>query len=375
MTTLLARWLRRSALTVPLALATVAAATVAPSPPGDYPQARDALYGYGSQALRVRGEDAACRAVPLLSLAQAFEYRMPSSSGLQFGSIAALPDVAEPLAAAGLQVGRHTGDVWAAVSVVTLLLLMQQRAALSRMRRRHSRTLEAQRLQLEAEVSRCTRDLSELARHLHTVREDESRRLARDLHDELGSLLTVAKLNTARLKRTMGPAGSDVRQRLEHLETILNQGMALKQRIIENLMPSSLTHLGLAAAIEIQAREFSQRTDLPVETELTPVKLEANEQITIYRLVQECLTNIARHAGASHVRIVLAAGTDQRACIRVCDDGRGFDLQKARCSGHGLLGMRYRVEAMAGSWQIRSAPGQGTQVEASLPMLASPIPT
>lgn len=239
--------------------------------------------------------------------------------------------------------------------------------------KRGALALLAQRQRLEAEVSRCTQDLSQLARHLHTVHEDESRRLARDLHDELGALLTVAKLNAAGLRRTLGPAGADARRHLEQLEHALNEGMALKQRLIENLAPSALAHLGLAPALEIQAREFARCTDMPVHTALAPLRLDDHAGITAYRLVQECLTNIARHAGASEVHIVLDTldnGTGPCARLRVSDNGRGFEVGHARCSGHGLLGMRYRVEAAGGTWRLRSAPGQGTQVEAHLPLCA-----
>lgn len=262
-----------------------------------------------------------------------------------------------------------------ASSPVRLLrLLTRQRADMDRMRRLHAQALRAQRRRLEAEVSRCTRDLRRLTRHLHTVHEDERRRLARDLHDELGALLTVAKLNATRLRHALGPAPAEARRRLEQLELTLNEGMALKQRIIESLMPASLAHLGLAAALEIQAREFARRTDTPVHTELAPLRLDDEAELTAYRLVQECLTNIARHAGASQVHIVLDMldnGTGRCARLRVSDNGQGFEVGHARCSSHGLLGMRYRVEAAGGAWQLRSAPGRGTQVEAHLPLCAA----
>lgn len=340
-------WKKCGALALPLALAVAASGG----------QARDVLADLGRQV-----DDAACLFVPGLVPDPGAH---PLPEGLQRSALAA-PSTAGPVAP-----GLQAADVWALVAAAAVLLLMHQRAAMDRMRRRHAEALLAQRQQLEAEVSRCTRDLGQLARHLHTVHEDESRRLARDLHDELGALLTVAKLNATRLRHTLGPAGADARRRLEQLEHILNEGMALKQRIIENLMPSSLAHLGLAPALEILAREFARRTDMPVHTELKPLRLEDNAEITAYRLVQECLTNIARHAGASQVRIVLDTldkGPTPCARLRVSDNGRGFEVGRARCSGHGLLGMRYRVEAAGGAWQLRSAPGHGTQVEAHLPL-------
>jgi signal transduction histidine kinase len=346
-------WWKRGALALPLMLAAAASAT-------PYRHVDDAPGG------------AACHFVP--SFVPGFvpdPGALPPPEALQRSALVTLPEPHPSSSHA--RPGLQAADVWALVAGAALLLLMHQRAAMHRMRRGHARALMAQRQQLEAEVSRCTQDLSQLARHLHTVHEDESRRLARDLHDELGALLTAAKLNAARLRHTMGPAGADTRRRLEQLEHTLNEGMALKQRIIENLVPSSLAHLGLAPALEILAREFGRRTDMPVHTDLEPLQLEDNAEITAYRLVQECLTNIARHAGASEVHIVLDTldkGTGPCARLRVSDDGRGFEVGRARCSGHGLLGMRYRVEAAGGAWHLRSAPGHGTQVEAHLPLRA-----
>lgn len=350
---------KRGALALPLVLAATAAAA-------PYRQAYDALAGLGGQ-----GDGAGCHLVPVFVPDPGAH--PPPPEALQRSALTALSPHSSTAGHAGPGPGMHAADVWALVTAAALLLLMHQRAAMDRMRRRHAQVLLAQRQRLEAEVSRCTQDLSQLARHLHTVHEDESRRLARDLHDELGALLTVAKLTAARLRPTLGPAGADARRRLEQLEHTLNEGMALKQRIIENLVPSSLAHLGLAPALEILAREFTRRTDMPVHTELTPLRLTDNAEITAYRLVQECLTNIARHAGASQVRIVLDTldtGTGPCARLRVSDNGRGFKVGHARCSGHGLLGMRYRVEAAGGAWQLRSAPGHGTQVEAHLPLCA-----
>ena len=373
---LLTQALRRGTLALALtALATAATAGLL-TDPATCRHADDTLAGPGGQpAILQTRDDPYCRMAPYSAHTAALrrlEAGLPRSVTLAWPTRQTadrLPATDAPAAA-----DHDASDAWPVAALAALLMLMlliHQRGAIHRMRRQHVQTLQAQRLQLEAEVSRCNRDLSELARHLHTVHEDESRRLARDLHDELGALLTVAKLNTARLKRTMGPASADTRRRLEQLEQSLNEGMALKQRIIENLMPSSLTHLGLAPALEILAREFAQRADLPVQANLEPLRLAGNADITVYRLVQECLTNIARHAEARHVHITLnTLETDTGPCarIRVSDDGHGFEIARARCSGHGLLGMRYRVEAAGGTWQVRSSPGRGTRIEAYLPL-------
>ncbi|MBZ8143960.1 histidine kinase, partial [Rubrivivax gelatinosus] len=183
--------------------------------------------------------------------------------------------------------------------------------------------LQAERDHLETEVARRTRDLTELARYLQSAREDERSRLARELHDELGALLTAAKLDSARLKRSLGVMSPESEARLKHLNDTINDGIGLKRRIIEDLRPSSLSNLGLVAALEIQAREFSQRSEIPVRCDVDPVAMSDSAQITVYRLVQESLTNIAKYAGAHEVKVSLRRD-GERALITVEDDGRGF---------------------------------------------------
>ncbi|RQP25957.1 CHASE3 domain-containing protein [Piscinibacter terrae] len=263
-----------------------------------------------------------------------------------------------------------------ALSLLALGMYLRQTAALEAHRRERQEAIEAERDQLEQEVSRRTaqltelaQQLTELAQHLQTAREDERSRLARELHDELGALLTAAKLDAARIKSRLGATSPEATERLGHLSDILNNGIALKRRIIEDLRPSSLSNLGLLAALEIQSREFAERSGVEVDCQLTPVKLRPNVELTAYRMVQEAFTNIAKYARASKVEVRLVE-EDGEARIWVRDDGVGFDTRQRRASAHGLLGMRYRVEADGGRFTLESAPGQGTCVRASLPLLA-----
>jgi signal transduction histidine kinase len=210
--------------------------------------------------------------------------------------------------------------------------------------------------------------LTELAQHLQTAREDERSRLARELHDELGALLTAAKLDAARIKSRLGTGAPEAAERLAHLNEILNNGIALKRRIIEDLRPSSLNNLGLVAALEIQAREFGERCGIEVDCTLEPVALRPSAELTAYRLVQEAFTNIAKYAKAKRVEVNFAA-RDGVAEISVRDDGVGFDPSLRRPSAHGLLGMRYRVEAEGGRLALESSPGHGTRIHATLPLV------
>jgi signal transduction histidine kinase len=253
-----------------------------------------------------------------------------------------------------------------ALSLLALFMYLRQSSALVQQREEQRRVVQAERDQLEIEVARRTDQLTELARHLQTVREDERMRLARELHDELGALLTAAKLDVARLKSRLGALTPEVAERILHLNEALNNGIALKRRIIEDLRPSSLSNLGLVAALEILVTEWSARAEVTVERDLEPVRLRPSGELTVYRLVQEALTNITKYAKASRVQVRLASegGTVH---VSVRDNGVGFDTQASHTSAHGLLGMRYRLETERGRMMLSSSPGQGTVIEAEIP--------
>ena len=157
-------------------------------------------------------------------------------------------------------------------------------------------------------------------------------------------------------------------QRLNHLTETLNSGIALKRRIIEDLRPSTLDQLGLVPALEILCRETSERLGVPIRMSLDPaVELPPSAQLTAFRLVQEALTNTAKYARATEVEVTLKREYAQ-AMVVVADNGQGFEPDRLTLGSHGLLGMRFRVEAERGQLRLRSAPGQGTEVCAWLPL-------
>jgi signal transduction histidine kinase len=259
----------------------------------------------------------------------------------------------------------------AAVSLLALFMYLRQSATLDRALAQEAQRIAGERDRLEQEVAARTAQLRELAQHLQTIREDERSLLARELHDELGALLTAAKLDVARLKSRLGStAGADAAERLTHLNEALNGGIALKRRIIEDLRPSSLNNLGLVAALEILLREFAGRSEIKVIEKLAPVTVSPAAQLTIYRLVQEALTNIVKYAKASEVTVGLQPSAEGGAVISVRDNGLGFDISQPRLTRHGLIGMRYRVESDGGTMRLESSPGQGTLIEATLPPAA-----
>jgi signal transduction histidine kinase len=265
-----------------------------------------------------------------------------------------------------LMINRIGVSAMSALSLLALFMYLRQTTALVRTREEQARSVQAERDQLESQVRRRTEQLTDLARHLQTVREDERSRLARELHDELGALLTAAKLDVARLKSRLGAVTPEVAERMQHLSDGLNTGIALKRRIIEDLRPSSLSNLGLVAALEILVREWGERAEIDVDTSFEPVRLSPSGELTVYRLVQEALTNITKYARASQVEVNLSA-SEGIAKVMVRDNGVGFDTSLERRSTHGLLGMRYRLESEGGEMTLRSAPGAGTVIEAELP--------
>jgi signal transduction histidine kinase len=265
-----------------------------------------------------------------------------------------------------LQLSRTGIATTALVGLLAFYMYLMQNKALLASGQREQETLERERDLLEKQVRERTASLAELATHLQNVREDERGHLARELHDELGALLTAAKLDVARLKSRLADNLPEASERLEHLTSTLNTGIALKRRIVEDLRPSSLSHLGLVASLEILAREFEERSGLSITTDLETVELGGAAQLTVYRLVQESLTNIAKYASATQVEISLH-NFDNFITVDVKDNGKGFKLESIGSGSHGLAGMRHRVEAAGGKLTIASAEKKGTQVGAVLP--------
>ena len=253
-----------------------------------------------------------------------------------------------------------------AISLMLVMLNMRHNQAFKAQQYLHRQAMHAEQERLQEVVIHRTAQLVELNNHLQTAREDERHRIARDLHDELGSLLTAAKLDVAHIRTFLGNGANEATERLNHAVKTLNAGIAMKQRIIEDLWPSALGDLGLVATLEILGREFSQSTGVRVHCELEPVELRPSANLVIYRLVQEATTNIAKYAKARNVWLGLAA-QDGNVEVSVRDDGTGFDPSQLGAKAHGLLGMRFRVEAELGTLEIISNPGQGTQIRALIP--------
>ena len=208
--------------------------------------------------------------------------------------------------------------------------------------------------------------LEDLATHLQRAREQERAHLARELHDELGALLMAAKLDVACLKVNLGSVTPEIARRLAHLAEILNGGIALKSKIVEGLCPSTLAHWGLVVSLENLARDFGLTSGIEIGIDLEAVSLDDVTQLTVYRLVQECLTNVAKYSGATKAQVVLL-NRQREVMVVVLDNGAGFDVDHVSDTRHGLRGIAHRVESCGGRLSVTSTPRHGTRVEAMLP--------
>lgn len=211
----------------------------------------------------------------------------------------------------------------------------------------------------------CENELARLAAHLQRTREEERAALARELHDELGAILTAARLDLAWLAAQPCCTGDTViSTRIEALQRVLRQGIELKRRIIEDLHPTILVHLGLAAALEHMSGETRSRFVGRLEADIDPTVLVSQQTgLALYRVAQEALTNAMKYGGASRVRLSLSR-EGRRAVLRVQDDGKGFNLAIVGADRHGLMGMRHRMLAVRGQLEIETSTGLGTLVVA-----------
>ena len=267
-----------------------------------------------------------------------------------------------------LMLSRAGVALLSAISLLAMVMYLRQNFALTRQQQAVQVLSQNERERLEIEVMQRTAQLTELTHHLQTAREDERHRLARNLHDELGALLTSAKLDAARIRARLAGIGqvAEAQELLAHLVATLNSSIELGRSIIEDLRPSALSNLGLVATLEILVGEFSSHSGVQIHSALEPVELQENEELMVYRLVQEALTNITKHAHASHVWVSLGMKECQVE-VSVRDDGKGFDTQVKPTSAYGLVGMRFRVEAVQGKLSVVSALGQGTLIQMRLP--------
>lgn len=267
----------------------------------------------------------------------------------------------------------------ASLGVLTLVLLvLAVRLLVKDFWRQEGRRadLALERLRLEELVRDRTSELSDLSSYLLAVTEQEKAELARNLHDEMGGLLIAAKMDLAWLQGRASAKEPEARARLDMLATGLDDAMDVKRRVVENLRPALLDHFGLPTALKSYFEETCAKAGLQCKT-VVPDALEKIPQdlaIALFRVGQEALTNIIRHAQAKNVLLVIEVDDDNYR-VRISDDGVGMDPEKLNgVMSHGLLGMRHRIETLHGKIQIGTNEGQGIKIEVQVPRDRGALP-
>lgn len=231
---------------------------------------------------------------------------------------------------------------------------------------------EQRRILAELEASQA--QLRSLIAAQDKVQEQERLRIARELHDDLQQNLAAILMETEVVRAQARAVDERVREALRRIEQLAKDVVGSMRHIVHDLRPPALEDLGLVAAIRALAASFSERTAIPCRVEATAFERDSDDGLApvatcVYRVVQEALTNVARHAGARQAQVRLQPLPDQRLCVTVSDDGVGIHPQALhKPDSFGLLGMRERVRACGGTLRTRSAATGGTVVEAVLPL-------
>ncbi|HWB86523.1 MAG TPA: sensor histidine kinase [Bryobacteraceae bacterium] len=212
-------------------------------------------------------------------------------------------------------------------------------------------------------------ELRELSHQVVKVQEQERKTISRELHDEVGQMLTGLRMELGNLDGPHAQKDPAFYQRLLETKRIAEHSLRTVRNMAMLLRPSMLDDLGLSPALRWQAREFTQHSEVPVELSIEgDVDTVSDDLRTcIYRVVQEALTNAARHARARHIRVSIERHAQTVTAV-IEDDGVGFDRYKTGKRGLGLLGMEERVRELNGTFDIKSHPGSGTRILIHLPV-------
>jgi len=229
--------------------------------------------------------------------------------------------------------------------------------------------LESRAERQHRELERAQQELRRLSHSLSQALEDERKLLARELHDAVGQMLTAAGMDLSRLDHLRG-SPEKFQAQLEDIRRLNADTVRTVRDLAMGLRPAMLDDLGLGAALEWQGREFARRCGIPVAVQIdgTLDGVEEPQRTGVFRIVQEALTNCARHAQAKNVRVLVHGGAGA-VDLTVQDDGAGFDVKQAFSRGLGLLGIQERVRDLNGSVEFVSEPGKGTLVKARIPVL------
>jgi len=261
------------------------------------------------------------------------------------------------------------------VAMLNFLLLILAAALSARQARRRAELTEqlaTENEELERRVRRRTVELSALSSHLQRLSEKEKASLARELHDELGGLLIAVKMDASWLQKRLPNASPDTQSRWARVMKVLDDGVDFKRRIVENLRPTLLDNMGLLPAVRWITQETCTRAGLQyseIYPEQEPLLID-DAAITSFRLVQESLVNVVKHARATQVRVEVAVRSDELIIV-IEDNGSGIDPDRRDAVGsQGLAMMRHRVRSFGGTLDVESPAQGGTQIRARMPLAA-----
>lgn len=262
---------------------------------------------------------------------------------------------------------QQAGTINVATAMLSAILLVVTGIFITRdIDRRNDAVTELDKL-----VEQRTRELTELSNHLQGVTEREKSQLARELHDELGGLLVSIKMDLMQVAKKIDLSNPDLKVRWQRIQDAISAGVELKRRVIEELRPTLLDNMGLVAALSWQAEQTCSRAGVALETDFPETEPELNNDaaIALFRVAQEALTNLVKHAHASAARISLRINSDDLV-LSVEDNGVGINSHTRPASGsHGLVSMKHRIQAIGGTFRIGPATPHGTQVMVRVPIV------
>jgi signal transduction histidine kinase len=218
-------------------------------------------------------------------------------------------------------------------------------------------------------IEQAEAELRRLSQQLVRTQEEERRALSRELHDQVGQMLTALRVEMGNIERLRSGSDDAFRKHLRGVKQLAEESLRTVRDMAMGLRPSMLDDLGLGPALEWQAREYSRRHGVPVNVRLEGAidTLPDGHRTCVFRVVQEALTNVARHAAASEIRVAVHCARD-RAFLTVQDNGAGFDIVTSHGKGLGLLGIQERVRGLGGTVTWTSQPNRGTMLSAEIPV-------
>jgi len=271
---------------------------------------------------------------------------------------------------AGLTLSRWITTCGALLNIGLVLLATGLAYGDMRRRARQAAELRDQKQALSRQVRERTRELTALSTHLQGVAEQEKSALSRELHDELGGLLVAARMDLSWLQQRLPTTDPAIEQRFKRIHESLSAGVDLKRRVVEELRPTLLDNMGLFAALRWQFKESCRRAGLKCSETIPELELKFNPDaaIGVFRVAQEALTNILKHAGARSADLSVRLVGDEFV-LRISDDGKGIVPGRfATSDSHGIASMRHRISALGGTWEVRTPATGGTEVTATIPL-------